>query len=912
MKRKGFTLIEVIAVIIIIGILALVTVPAVARYITSTRNKNYLAYEENLVVAAQNKVTTCVSENDISCNLPDKDEITVFYMNELVSEGYIDEFKDPESDGFCKTAESYVEVTNSGSADFSYKVCLKCSNYATEGEGCSGKTDTTEDNDKPVCGEIVGESTRWTNQDRVITVGCSDATTGCINNEFSKKFTVSVQNDSITIRDKSGNYTDCPVRVYVDKEKPTCTLERVGGKEEAAGWYSGEVKVKLTSTTDTGGSGLLTYGIGTTINNRDYNKKTEIKLNQGLTTVIGYVKDYAGNEGVCTLDVRVGAPQPQFDIEYGYQIFPNKETYTLQGMSISGTTLTTTTADPGILFTGLSKHGQVSKVVIHLNTAISRDNDVAQVFYSTSGSYSEANSTRVVMDRGSKMIEVPIPSGTYSNIRVDLGDASGVSYNISKIELRMNSGDRTSFYTNKDVSVNLIPKNEVVRTVEYSFDNGSTYQTSPIKVYGANFTNIVKTKNIATLISEPKNISVSNIDKSNPTVAITATKKSSASTVVASDTWSNDYLNFKFIQSGVGISGATIYYCKDTDNTCNPTTAIANNTSLTLYNTIEGVFYIRYKIVSGAGTESSISSYKAKTDLTAPTITSVTGNPTSWVNSAFDLVVNGASDSGSGLHSTAYSFDGGSTWQASNSKSFNLNQNVVIKVRDAVGNIYTHSTIAITRVDVSPPTCTISKSNTGTVDGVNVTITCNDTGGSNCSSTNVTSDTGLKSDKIFTVTDVAGNSGTCTASITKQVQKRTSSCTTCKRCSSATCAERETCEACGCDSWGSWKTQGGTFCYNGHKSPSISSATGDTAYSCALIDDNPCYDQNLYECATIKRTCNAYKSCSSCNCKTRNRDCGSCGCDSWGSYDSWTNATSCSEGESSNHKERYLCRTLYS
>ena len=395
MKRKGFTLIEVIAVIIIIGVLALVTVPAVARYITSSKNKTYVAYEENLKVAAQNKVTTCVGENDDSCNLPDKDEKTVFYMNELVAEGYIDEFKDPETDGYCKSLESYVEVTNTGSADFSYNVCLKCENYVSEGEECGGISGSggspIEDTDKPTCGTITGESTRWTNQDRVITVGCSDGTTGCTNNEFSIKFKNTAKNSSITIRDKAGNYTDCPVKVYVDKNKPTCTLERVGGKEEATGWYSGDVRVKLTGTSDTGGSGLLTYGIGTSINNRDYNKKDEIKLNQGLTTVIGYVKDVAGNEGICTLDVRVGAPQPQFDIEYGYQIYPNKEVYTLQNMSLSGTKLTSTSNDPGILFSGLSKHGNIIKVVVHLNTAISRDNEVAQVFYSTDGSYSEAN-----------------------------------------------------------------------------------------------------------------------------------------------------------------------------------------------------------------------------------------------------------------------------------------------------------------------------------------------------------------------------------------------------------------------------------------------------------------------------------------------------------------------------------------
>ena len=47
---------------------------------------------------------------------------------------------------------------------------------------------------------------------------------------------------------------------------------------------------------------------------------------------------------------------------------------------------------------------------------------------------------------------------------------------------------------------------------------------------------------------------------------------------------------------------------------------------------------------------------------------------------------------------------------------------------------------------------------------------------SGLSSSNPTGDTGLKRGKTYTVYDNAGNSGTCSVSVTAQRQKRTKSC----------------------------------------------------------------------------------------------------------------------------------------
>ncbi len=96
-------------------------------------------------------------------------------------------------------------------------------------------------------------------------------------------------------------------------------------------------------------------------------------------------------------------------------------------------------------------------------------------------------------------------------------------------------------------------------------------------------------------------------------------------------------------------------------------------------------------------------------DTTAPTITSVTGNPTSWTKNNVTLTVNGAKDNsgGAGLHSTPYSFSttkGSYSWQSGNTKTFSSNCTVYVYVRDVLGNIRLVSTQTINKIDKTAPT----------------------------------------------------------------------------------------------------------------------------------------------------------------------------------------------------------------
>ena len=114
-------------------------------------------------------------------------------------------------------------------------------------------------------------------------------------------------------------------------------------------------------------------------------------------------------------------------------------------------------------------------------------------------------------------------------------------------------------------------------------------------------------------------------------------------------------------------------------------------------------------------------------DTTAPTVTGVSGNPTSWVKDKVTLTVNGAKDEtgGSGLHATPYSFStekGKYAWQKGNTKTFTANDMIYVYVRDAAGNIRLVSTQNITKIDTQAPTAGTVTGNPTSWTNANVTL----------------------------------------------------------------------------------------------------------------------------------------------------------------------------------------------
>lgn len=108
--------------------------------------------------------------------------------------------------------------------------------------------------------------------------------------------------------DSNGNEGSCSISVKKDSEKPTCKLKVVSGTL-SNGVYKDEPTVGFESTSDTI-SDVAAKGVGTT---KNYSQETFTVTANGTTKVYGYVKDNAGNENVCSIDIKrptPSTPQP--------------------------------------------------------------------------------------------------------------------------------------------------------------------------------------------------------------------------------------------------------------------------------------------------------------------------------------------------------------------------------------------------------------------------------------------------------------------------------------------------------------------------------------------------------------------------------------------------------------------------
>ena len=247
-------------------------------------------------------------------------------------------------------------------------------------------------------------------------------------------------------------------------------------------------------------------------------------------------------------------------------------------------------------------------------------------------------------------------------------------------------------------------------------------------------------------------------------------------------------------------------------------------------------------------------------------------------------------------------------------------------IKDNAGHIASCSSTLY--LDADDPTCTPSKSNLNTPDGVTVSFTCDENVGG--STTNCPSqDTGVKADKPYDVTDVAGNSNTCTVNVYNKQQKQTKSCTTGNRCEAASdgCEEWNECvnDACGthdcnphdcsCGTCGGGcKTYECEWCqWSGcHVTTGSSSTCGVVSViSSSCIEHYPTYSCN---CKTCYDQCTSSCKTSGCGCDYYHRDTVKCGCETWGNYGDWSDDASCTpngETESSNHTTYTNCRTVY-
>lgn len=251
----------------------------------------------------------------------------------------------------------------------------------------------------------------------------------------------------------------------------------------------------------------------------------------------------------------------------------------------------------------------------------------------------------------------------------------------------------------------------------YSFDGGSTWQKSNTYVVTENGNVEIRVKDIKNNISASFIKVIDKIDKTIPKLSVKGSVGSGVSTssnvelnVVVDPVSTDSGYQYQWYRNDVLIQKATSssYLATSSGNYKVKVTTGSGNSS------VSGIYKVN-KISTGGGSSKPKpgSNYKLL-------INGVSGNAQSWTKGPVTLKVSATASNG--LDNEAYSFDGGSTWQKSNSKSFNSNGNISIVVRDKNKNKTAVYIIYITKIDNTNPTVSI---NGGTSVGSKLTAKIN-------------------------------------------------------------------------------------------------------------------------------------------------------------------------------------------
>lgn len=119
--NKGFTLIEMLATLTILGILVTIVLVSANRLISSSNLEYYNTSEKMMILASKDYFA------DYRSYLPR------VLLSTLVKEEFIDMIKDV-NDNNCNSSESYVEVEKTSDNEYLYTAHLVCdkSDYITK------------------------------------------------------------------------------------------------------------------------------------------------------------------------------------------------------------------------------------------------------------------------------------------------------------------------------------------------------------------------------------------------------------------------------------------------------------------------------------------------------------------------------------------------------------------------------------------------------------------------------------------------------------------------------------------------------------------------------------------------------------------------------------------------------------
>ena len=308
LNKRGFTMVELLATIVIIGILGTVGVVGVTKSIKSAKDRYYVAQNKLFISAAQTYFT------DNKSRLPMKSgtfkQVT---LETLTNSNYIEKMVDYNKSEYNK--DSYVTVTKLGLNMYSYEGNLIDSKKTVQKYKESGENDAkvTFRIDGTIFSHTV---TKYTNSKKTVNINITDT-------DGIAGYIISITKSNKTVNEmdyiEAGGATNASNRITISTDKYGDGEYRVKVKvydkyNDQISYISGKVvvdtiaptcKYKGASTNWQNTSRTITYTGEDKLSGLDKNTIKEISYGNGnsvVKTIKGEkysIKDNAGNITVC-------------------------------------------------------------------------------------------------------------------------------------------------------------------------------------------------------------------------------------------------------------------------------------------------------------------------------------------------------------------------------------------------------------------------------------------------------------------------------------------------------------------------------------------------------------------------------------------------------------------------------------
>ena len=127
LNKKGFTMVELLATITILGLLMSIAIGSISKILSKSKDDYYKDQEENLIMIAQNYTQN--NRSKLPKNIGQKVNI---YLKELYDNKVLKDKVKDNGKKDCDMNASYVQVFKVSQENYEYVVYLKCPNYTSK------------------------------------------------------------------------------------------------------------------------------------------------------------------------------------------------------------------------------------------------------------------------------------------------------------------------------------------------------------------------------------------------------------------------------------------------------------------------------------------------------------------------------------------------------------------------------------------------------------------------------------------------------------------------------------------------------------------------------------------------------------------------------------------------------------